>query len=91
MLLMYVVATATPESWITVVGINPVPVTTILTAEVPTGTSLGLTDEMASGFTLPPAPEADPEVAGAEPHPESRVERRQKDTTRRKKPKGLAK
>jgi hypothetical protein len=87
---MYVVWTLTPESWITVVGVNPVPVTTIVTADEPTGTSLGETDAMASGFALPPAPEADPEFAGAAPHPESRVRRRQKDTTRRKKLKGPA-
>jgi hypothetical protein len=46
---------------------------------------------MASGFALLPTPEAEPEFAGAAPHPESRVRRRQKDTTRRKKPKGPAK
>src|SRR5258708_25249654 len=88
---MNVVWTLAPESWITVVGVNPVPVTTIVTADEPTGTSLGVTDEMASGAALPPAPEADPEFAGAPPHPESRVRRRQKDTTRRKKLKGPAK
>src|SRR5580704_6701831 len=70
----------TPASWITVVGVNPVPVTTIVTADDPTGTSLGETDEMASG----PAPEVDPELPGAPPHPESRVRRRQKDTRRTK-------
>src|ERR1700730_19119061 len=85
---MNVVWTLAPESWIIVVGVNPVPVTTIVTADEPTGTSLGVTDEMASGTTLPPAPEAVVEFAGAAPHPESRVRRRQKDRTRRKKPKG---
>jgi hypothetical protein len=89
-LLTNVVYTLAPESWITVVGVNPVPVTTIVTADEPTGTSLGVTDEMASGFALPPAPEAVPEFAGAAPHPESRVRRRQKDKTRRKKPRGPA-
>jgi hypothetical protein len=53
-------------------------------ADEPTGTSLGVTDEMASGAALPPAPEAVPEFAGAAPHPESRVRRRQKDKIRRK-------
>jgi hypothetical protein len=52
---------------------------------------LGVTDEMASGFALPPVPEAVPEFAGAAPHPESRVRRRQKDKTRRRKLKGPAK
>src|SRR5580658_5411168 len=74
----------TPEIWITVVGVNPVPLTTIVTADEPTGTFLGETDEMASG----PAPEGDPELTGAPPHPESRVRRRQKDKTRRTKLKG---
>src|SRR5260370_30396908 len=85
---MNVVGTLAPESWITVVGVNPVPVTTSVTADEPAGTSLGVTDEMASGFALPPAPEAVPEFAGAAPHPESRITRRQKDRTRRKEPKG---
>ena len=75
----------------TVVGVNPVPVTTMVTADEPTGTSLGVTEEMASGFALPPAPEAVPEFAGAPPHPDSRVTKRQKDTTRRRNPKGPAK
>jgi len=72
-----------------------VPVTTIVTADEPTGTSFGETDVMARGVTtgvvLPPTPEDDPEVAGAEAHPESRIRRRQKDAPRRKKPKGLEK
>jgi hypothetical protein len=89
-LLMYVVETATPESWITVAGVNPVPVTTIVTADEPTGTSLGVTDLMASGAAVPPTPEADPEVAGTPPQPERRVRRRQKEKTRRKKLKGPA-
>jgi hypothetical protein len=87
---MNVVWTLAPESWITVVGVNPLPVTTIVTADEPTGTSLGVTDAMASGTALPPAPEAVPEFAGAAPHPESRKRRRDKDRTRRKKPKGPA-
>jgi hypothetical protein len=86
---MKVVETLTPESWITEFGVNPVPVTSIVTADEPTGTSLGVTDAMASGAALPPAPEADPEFAGAPPHPEIRV-RRQKNTTRRKELKGQA-
>jgi hypothetical protein len=81
---MNVVGTLTPESWITEFGVNPVPVTSIVTADEPTGTSLGVTDAIASGAALPPAPEAVPELAGAPPHPESRVRRRQKDRTRRK-------
>jgi hypothetical protein len=64
----------------------------MVTADEPTGTSLGVTEEMASGAMLPPTPEADPEVAGAPPHPDNRVTReRQKNTTRRKKLKGPAK
>ena len=63
------------------------PVTTIVTAEEPTGTSLGVTDEMASGATLLPAPEAG-EVDGALAHPERRARRRQREKTRRKKLKG---
>jgi len=47
-LLMNVVWTLTPESWITEFGVNPVPVTSIVTADEPTGTSLGVTDAMAS-------------------------------------------
>jgi hypothetical protein len=52
---------------------------------------LGVTDLIANGAAGPPAPEAVPEFAGAPPHPESRVRRRQKDKTRRKKLKGQAK
>jgi hypothetical protein len=87
---MNVVGTLAPESWITVVGVNPVPVTTMVTAEEPTGTSLGVTDLMASGVAVPPTPVADPDVAGAPPHPERRVRKRQKEKTRRKKLKGPA-
>ena len=87
---MNVVGTLAPESWITVVGVNPVPVTTMVTADEPTGTSLGVTDLIASGAAVPPTPVADPDVAGALPHPERRARRRQKEKTRRKKPKGPA-
>jgi hypothetical protein len=89
---MKVVWTLAPESWITEVGVNPVPVTTIVTADEPTGTSLGVTDEMASSAGLTPTPEADPEFADAPPHPDNRVIReRQKNATRRRKLKGPAK
>jgi hypothetical protein len=90
-LLTNVVWTDEPESWITVFDVNPVPVTTIVTADEPTGTSLGETDVIArgvaTGVVLPPAV-VDPEVAGDEPHPESRVAKTQKDTTRRMTPRG---
>jgi hypothetical protein len=87
---MNVVGTLAPESWTTVVGVNPVPVTTMVTADEPTGTSLGVTDFIASGAAVPPTPVADPDVAGAPPHPERRVRRRQREKTRRKKLKGPA-
>jgi hypothetical protein len=79
-----------PESWITEFEVNPVPVTTIATADEPTGMSLGETDVIASGVVtgvvLPPTPEDDPEFAGEVPHPESRVTIRQKDTAGRTNP-----
>ena len=90
MLLMNVVGTPVPESWITVVGVNPVPVTTIVTADEPTGTSLGVTYLIASGEAVPPTPEADPEFVGAPPHPERKVRNRQEEETRRKKLTGPA-
>jgi hypothetical protein len=90
-LLMNVVGAAVPESWITELDVNPVPVTTIVMADEPTGTSLGETEAMvsgpATGNVLPPEPGDKPGLAGAEPHPESRGAKRQKDTARRK-PKG---
>jgi hypothetical protein len=58
----------------------------MVTADEPTGTSLGVTEEMASSAGVTPTPEADPEVAGAPPHPDNRVTReRQKNATRRRK------
>lgn len=85
-LLIYVVWMGTPESWMTVLEVNPVPVTTIVTADEPTRTFLGETDEIASG----PPREDDPELTGAPPHPERRARKRQRDKTRRAKLKGPA-
>jgi hypothetical protein len=85
-----VVGTDVPESWITELEVNPVPVTTIGTADEPTGMSFGDTDVIArgvvTGVVLPPTPEGDPELAGKVLHPESRMAIRQEDTARRTNP-----
>jgi hypothetical protein len=70
-----------------VLDVNPVPVTTIVTADEPTGTSFGVTDTMArgvvTGVVLPPALGD----VGVPPQPESSIARRQEEAARPTRPK----